>query len=108
MVEDLVAGTRDLYAQSEERLLGIIARQFAAGLDAPGWAERKPPAVQTVTLLTDRHASIMRTVEDGYRSVVAEVTAPPLLGTGTRRHATQDAMRARADRGITSFTLRTL
>ncbi|MCX4595688.1 hypothetical protein OG819_40290 [Streptomyces sp. NBC_01549] len=48
MVEDLVAGTRDLYAQTEERLLGIIARQFAAGLDAPGWAERKPPAVQAL------------------------------------------------------------
>ncbi|WP_328678448.1 phage minor capsid protein [Streptomyces sp. NBC_00343] len=171
LVEDLAAGTRDLYAQAEERLLGIIARQLAAGLDAPGWAERKLSAVQalrtasqavvdevgkavtldvfdavaeaynvghrsavaelgalsddarqlvddvtpnaqavdrlaeqTVTLLTDRHASILRTVEDGYRAVVAEVTATPLLGTGTRRHATQDAMRAWADRGITSFT----
>jgi hypothetical protein len=27
MVEDLAARTRDLYAQTEERLLGIIARQ---------------------------------------------------------------------------------
>ncbi|RMB83714.1 phage minor capsid protein [Streptomyces shenzhenensis] len=171
MVEDLAAGTRDLYAQTEERLLGIIARQLAAGLDAPGWAERKLAAVQalraasqavvdeagkavtldvfeavaeayntghraavaelgalsddgrrlvddvtpnaqavdrlaeqTATLLTDRHRSILRTVEDGYRDVVAQVTATPLLGTGTRRHATQDAMRAWADRGITSFT----
>ncbi|MET7450675.1 phage minor capsid protein [Streptomyces sp. NPDC005574] len=171
IVEDLATGTRDLYAQAEERLLGIIARQLTAGLDAPGWAERKLSAVQalrtasqavvdevgkavtldvfdavaeayntghraavaelgalsddarrlvddvtpnaqavdrlaeqTVTLLTDRHASILRTVEDGYRAVVAEVTATPLLGTGTRRQATQDAMRAWADRGITSFT----
>lgn len=29
MVEDLAAGTRDLYAEAEERLLGIIARQLA-------------------------------------------------------------------------------
>ncbi|MGW3690284.1 hypothetical protein [Streptomyces sp. NPDC005125] len=46
MVEDLAAGTRDLYEQAEQRLLGIIARQLADGLDAPGWAERKLSAVQ--------------------------------------------------------------
>lgn len=171
MVEGLAIGTRDLYAQAEERLLSIFARQLAADLDAPGWAERMLSAVQalpaavqavvdevgkavtldvfdavaeayntghrvavtelgalsdnarllvddvtpnahavdrlaeqTVTLLTGRHASILRTFEDSYHSIVAEVTAAPLLGTGTRRHATQDAMRAWADRGITSFT----
>ncbi|MFE7853742.1 phage minor capsid protein [Streptomyces sp. NPDC057403] len=171
MVEDLALGTRDLYAQAEERLLGIIARQLAAGLDAPGWVERKLGAIQavrrasqavvdelgkavtlevfdvvaeayntghraavaelgalsdagrrlvddvtpnaqavdrlaaeTVDLLTDRHRSILRAVDDGYRSVVAEVTATPLLGTGTRRQATQDAMQRFADRGIRSFT----
>ncbi|WP_406124981.1 phage minor capsid protein [Streptomyces canus] len=170
MVEDLAVGTRDLYATAEKRLLGIIARQLADGLDAPGWIERKLAAVQavrrasqavveelgkavtldvfdavaeayntghraavaelgalsddgrrlvddvtpnaqavdrlaqeTVDLLTDRHRSILRTVEDGYRGVVAEVTATPLLGTGTRRQATQDAMRRFADQGITSF-----
>ncbi|MFI5993157.1 phage minor capsid protein [Streptomyces sp. NPDC051362] len=171
MVEDLAAGTRDLYAAAEERLLGIIARQLAEGLDAPGWAERKLSAVQamrrasqgvvdelgkavtlevfdvvaqayntghraavaelgalsdasrrlvddltpnaqavdrlaaeTVDLLTDRHRSILRNVEDQYRGIVAEVTATPLLGTGTRREATQDAMRRFADTGIRSFT----
>lgn len=170
MVEDLAAGTRDLYAAAEERLLGIIARQLAAGLDAPGWVERKLSAVQAVrrasqatldelgratslevfdvvaeaynvghraavaelgvlddtarallddvtpnaqavdrlaeqavTLVTDRHRSILRTVEDRYRAIVAEVTATPLLGTGTRRQATQDAMRTFADEGVTSF-----
>ncbi|MCX5189019.1 hypothetical protein [Streptomyces sp. NBC_00268] len=35
MVEDLAASTCDLYEQAEERLLGIIARQLADGLDAP-------------------------------------------------------------------------
>jgi hypothetical protein len=171
MVEDLAAGTRTLYEQAEERLLGIIARQLADGLDAPGWAERKLSAVQamrrasqgvvdelgkavtlevfdvvaeayntghraavaelgalsdtgrrlvddvtpnaqavdrlaqeTVDLLTERHRSILRAVDDRYRAVVAEVTATPLLGTGTRRQATQDAMRRFADDGIRSFT----
>ncbi|MFJ7337872.1 phage minor capsid protein [Streptomyces sp. NPDC101116] len=170
MVEPLAERTRDLYAQAEERLLGIIARQLAAGLDSPGWAERKLSAVQTlrrasqgvvdelgkavtldvfdavaeaynvghraavaeigalsddarrmvddvtpnaqavdrlaqetVDVLTDRHRSILRTIVDKFRAVVAEVTATPLLGTGTRRQATQDAMRRWADEGVTSF-----
>ncbi|MFJ8900025.1 phage minor capsid protein [Streptomyces sp. NPDC102370] len=170
MVEPLAERTRDLYAQAEERLLGIIARSLAADLDAPSWAERKLSAVQalrrasqavvdelgravsldvhdavaeaynvghraavaelgalsddarrmvddvtpnaqaldrlaeqTVTVLTDRHRSILRTVVDRFRAVVAEVTATPLLGTGTRRQATQDAMRRWADQGVTSF-----
>ncbi|MGA5084085.1 phage minor capsid protein [Streptomyces pseudogriseolus] len=170
MVEPLAERTRDLYAQAEERLLGIIARSLAADLDAPSWAERKLSAVQalrrasqavvdelgkavtldvhdavaeaynvghraavaeigalsddvrrmvddvtpnaqaldrlaeqTVTVLTDRHRSILRTIVDRFRAVVAEVTATPLLGTGTRRQATQDAMRRWADQGVTSF-----
>ncbi|MFD8005738.1 phage minor capsid protein, partial [Streptomyces mirabilis] len=171
MVEDLAAGTRDLYAKAEARLLGIIARQLAAGLDAPGWAERKLAAVQqlrraaqgvvdelgkavtlevfdvvaeayneghraavaeigalsddaralvddvtpnaqavdrlaqeTVDVVTSTHRSILRAVVDRFRVIVAQVTATPLLGTGTRRQATQDAMRRFADEGIRSFT----
>ncbi|MGW3711355.1 phage minor capsid protein [Streptomyces albogriseolus] len=60
-------------------------------------------AAETVTVLTDRHRSILRTVVDRFRAVVAEVTATPLLGTGTRRQATQDAMRRWADEGVTRF-----
>lgn len=170
MVEDLAATTRDTYASAEERLLGIIARQLAAGLDAPGWVEAKLAAVQQVrraaqavvdelakatsldvfdavaeayntghraavaelgalsddarALVDDRvpnaqavdrlaqeavdvvtatHRSIFRAVVDGFRAVIASVAATPLLGTGTRRQATQDAMRAFADRGIQAF-----
>ncbi|MFD3475785.1 hypothetical protein [Streptomyces sp. NPDC058695] len=33
MVEDLAAGTRDLYEQAEHRLLGIIGRQTICDLD---------------------------------------------------------------------------
>jgi hypothetical protein len=60
-------------------------------------------AQETVDVLTDRHRSILRTIVDRFRSVVAEVTATPLLGTGTRRQATQDAMRRWADEGVTQF-----
>lgn len=170
MVEPLAERTRDLYAQAEERLLGIVARQLADGLEAPGWIERKLAAVQavrrasqgvvdelgravqlevfdvvaesyntghraavaelgalsddarrlvdeitpqaqavdrlaqeTVDVVTSTHRSILRAVVDGFRAVVSEVIATPLLGTGTRRQATQDAMRRFADRGIRAF-----
>ncbi|NML50547.1 phage capsid protein [Streptomyces sp. R302] len=170
MVEPLAERTRDLYAAAELRLLAIIARQLGAGLDAPGWAERKLSALsavrrasqavvtelgqavtldvhdaiaeaynvgsraavaelgalsddavrmvddvlpqaqavdrlaaETVDLLTSTHRSILRAVDDQYRAVVSDVTATPLVGTGTRHQATQDAMRAFADRGITGF-----
>lgn len=170
MVEPLAERTRDLYADAELRLLRIIARQLADGLEAPGWAERKLAAVQAlrrsaqgvvdelgkavqldvfdavaesyneghraavaelgalsddarrlvddvtpnaqavdrlaaeaVQVVTATHRSILRAVVDGFRAIVAEVTATPLLGTGTRRQAAQDAMRRFADRGITAF-----
>ncbi|WP_329148799.1 phage minor capsid protein [Streptomyces sp. NBC_01456] len=170
MVEPLADRTRDLYAAAEVRLLGIIARQLADGLDAPGWAERKLAAIQqlrrasqgvvdelgkavtldvfdvvaeayneghraavaeigalsdtaralvddvtpnaqavdrlaqeTVDRVTSTHRSILRAVLDGFRRIIAEVTATPLLGTGTRRQATQDAMRRFADAGIRAF-----
>ncbi|MFF5642075.1 phage minor capsid protein [[Kitasatospora] papulosa] len=60
-------------------------------------------AQQTVDRITDTHRSILRTVVDRFRAVVAQVAAMPLLGTATRRQATQDAMRQWADEGITAF-----
>ncbi|MFE5895901.1 phage minor capsid protein [Streptomyces sp. NPDC056488] len=73
-------------------------------------AERTPQAqavdrlaAETVETVTATHRGILRAVEDGYRQVVAEVTAAPLLGTDTRRQATQQAMSRFAERGVTSF-----
>ncbi|MBT3157358.1 phage minor capsid protein [Streptomyces sp. CHA1] len=170
MVEPLAERTRDLYAGAEERLLGIIARQLAAGLEAPGWVEAKLAAVQqvrrasqavvdelgkavsldvfdavaeaynvghraavaelgalsedagrlvddrlpqaqavdrlaqeAVDVVTATHRSILRAVVDTFRAVVSSVAATPLLGTGTRRQATQDALRQFADAGIRAF-----
>ncbi|MEV0413947.1 phage minor capsid protein [Streptomyces sp. NPDC050448] len=170
MVEDLSAGVRDLYADAEQRLLGIVARQLADGFEAPGWATNKLRDVQalrrgaqgvvdalaeatrlevfdavaeaynvgarsglaelgalhdndlrriadttpntravdrlaaeTVDLVTATHRGILRGVEDGYRQVIAEVSATPLLGIDTRRQATQSAMDRFADRGLRTF-----
>ncbi|WAU09944.1 phage minor capsid protein [Streptomyces nigrescens] len=170
MVEDLSAGVRDLYADAEQRLLGVVARQLADGFEAPGWATNKLRDIQalrrgaqgvvdalgsamqldvfdvvaeayntgaraglaelgalhdndlrrladttpntravdrlaqeTVDLVTATHRGILRGVEDGYRQVIAEVTATPLLGIDTRRQATQRAMERFADRGLRTF-----
>ncbi|MDT3395585.1 phage minor capsid protein [Streptomyces sp. B1866] len=169
-VEYLAATTSDLYADVEQRLLAVVARQLAAGLEAPGWAVAKLAALaplrraaealldtlaeqvgpevrrvvaeayesgrhsalaelgvlrdderrtvaehtpqagavdrlaaETVQTVTATHRGILRAVEDGYRQVVAEVTAAPLLGVETRRQATQQAMTRFADRGVSSF-----
>ncbi|WP_405679295.1 phage minor capsid protein [Streptomyces sp. NBC_00048] len=170
IVEDLSASVRDLYADAEQRLLGIVARQLADGFEAPGWATNKLRDVQalrrgaqgvvdalaeatrlevfdavaeaynvgarsglaelgalhdadlrriaettpntravdrlaaeTLNLVTATHRGILRGVEDGYRQVIAEVSATPLLGIDTRRQATQSAMDRFADRGLRTF-----
>ncbi|WKX70038.1 phage minor capsid protein [Streptomyces sp. XD-27] len=48
MVEDLSAGVRDLYADAEQRLLGIVARRLAEGFEAPGWATNKLRDIQAL------------------------------------------------------------
>ncbi|MCT9090597.1 phage minor capsid protein [Streptomyces sp. ASQP_92] len=170
MVEDLSAGVRDLYADAEQRLLGIVARQLADGFEAPGWATAKLRDIQalrrgaqgvvdalgsavqlevfdavaeayttgaraglaelgalhdddlrriaestpntravdrlaaeTAELVTQTHRGILRGVEDGYRQVISEVSATPLLGIDTRRQATQRAMERFSDRGLRTF-----
>ncbi|GHA28717.1 hypothetical protein GCM10010372_30650 [Streptomyces tauricus] len=48
MAEDLSTGVRDLYADAEERLLAMIARRLADGIDAPQWLEAKLADVQAL------------------------------------------------------------
>ncbi|MEU4171011.1 phage minor capsid protein [Streptomyces sp. NPDC026665] len=48
MAEDLSAGVRDLYADAEERLLALVARRLADGINAPGWAVAKLADVQAL------------------------------------------------------------
>jgi hypothetical protein len=76
MVEELAEGTLSPYREAQDRLLGIIARQLADGLDAPGWVERKFAAVQAVRraaqgvvdeLGKGRRASTSRSAGDPHR-----------------------------------------
>ncbi|MFE7316415.1 phage minor capsid protein [Streptomyces sp. NPDC057555] len=60
-------------------------------------------AHETIDHVTATHRGILRGVEDGYRQVVAEVSATPLLGIDTRRQAAQRAMERFADRGLRTF-----
>lgn len=48
MAEDLSAGVRDLYADAEERLLAMVARRLADGIDAPRWMEAKLADIQAL------------------------------------------------------------
>lgn len=155
----------DVYGEAAARLLAVVARRLARGIDEPGWAERKlleivglrddarkildrldvlgPEAVEasileafevgaaaavdelkldaslaprtntravdvlvreTVTSVRSTHGQILRSVEDVYRTVIAEVSAPGVVtGTETRRQATQRALDRFAARGITGF-----
>ncbi|MFC8495324.1 phage minor capsid protein [Streptomyces sp. NPDC057235] len=170
MAEDLSTTVRDLYADAEQRLLALVARQLDGGFEAPGWAVAKLRDIQplrraaqgvvdalgtamqlevfsavteaydvgaraglaelgalsdvdvrriaestpgtravdrlaaeTIELVTETHRGILRGVEDGYRQVIAESSATPLLDVTTRRQATQAAMSRFADRGLRSF-----
>ncbi|MCG0289843.1 phage minor capsid protein [Streptomyces sp. PSAA01] len=86
MVEPLAERARDLYADAELRLLRIIARQLADGLDAPGWAERKLAAVQALrrsaqgvvdelgkAVRLDVFDAVAEAYNEGHRAAVAEL-----------------------------------
>lgn len=60
---------------------------------AASWASDTRPLYQRIT----------RAVMDTYRSVVTRVTTGPLLGTETRRQASQRALNDFAARGVTGF-----
>lgn len=61
-------------------------------------------ARETVGRLTGTHDGILRSIDDIYRQVVAEVSAPGVVtGTETRIQATQRALDRWAAKGVTGF-----
>jgi hypothetical protein len=54
LAEDLASTLADLYGDAERRIAGGIARQLAAGIQSPDWAERKLAAVRQVETLVQR------------------------------------------------------
>ncbi|MFI5686779.1 phage minor capsid protein [Streptomyces sp. NPDC051636] len=104
-VWDVVAEAYNVGAQAGLAELGALddddARRIAETTPATRAVDRL--AQETVDLVTETHRGILRGVEDGYRQVIAEVAATPLLGIDTRRQATQRAMERFADRGFRTF-----
>lgn len=104
-VWDVIAEAYNVGAQAGLAELGALgdddARRIAETTPATRAVDRL--AQETVDLVTETHRGILRGVEDGYRQVIAEVAATPLLGIDTRRQATQRAMERFADRGFRSF-----
>ncbi|MGW7514791.1 phage minor capsid protein [Streptomyces sp. NPDC054796] len=115
MVEPLAERTRDLYADAERRLFELIARQLAAGLEAPGWAERKLAAVQQLRRASQAVVDQLGTAVDlevfevvaeaynvGHRSAVAELGA---LDDDGRRLVDEIAPQAQAVDRIAAETV---
>lgn len=61
-------------------------------------------AAAVLDRVTPAHAAMLRVAVDGYRQIVARVVPGVLVGADTRRDATQRALWALADRGISGFT----
>ncbi len=85
--------------------LALVTGAAAGGYDAAiprGPLDRLAAAV--VDRVTLAHHAILRTSLDAFRDITARATPGVLVGSETRRQATQRAMWAYADRGITGFT----
>jgi hypothetical protein len=50
----LASALRELYGSAEDRVLRIVARRLAAGIDQPGWAERKAAELTSVRVELER------------------------------------------------------
>ncbi|MEU3613126.1 phage minor capsid protein [Streptomyces sp. NPDC006872] len=104
-VWDVVAEAYNVGARAGLAELGALGddevRRIAETTPATRAVDRL--AQETVDLVTETHRGILRGVEDGYRQVIAEVSATPLLGIDSRRQATQRAMERFSDRGLRTF-----
>jgi len=60
-------------------------------------------AAETMRVMNGTHANILRSMEDGYRSVIADTVFHSTVGTMTRKQAMQAALNRWADMGISGF-----
>lgn len=109
MAEDLSTGVRDLYADAEERLLSMMARYLADGIDAPRWMESKLADVQALrrgaqaiveelgkATSLEVHEAVAEAYNVGARAGIAELGA--LDDATVARLAEQTPGTRRADR----------
>lgn len=108
-----------LASQVDGTLLELIAEAYSAGVLAaggPGVTEAQPGIVATnrgavqayaaelAGTLQSTHTRILRTAEDVYRDVIADVAGRGVVGVQTRRQVASEAVRRFAARGIAGFT----
>jgi len=80
-----------------------LANKVAAGGNLSTIHQVKALIGQTVTGMLDQHATILRSVDDIYRKVIASTTPLQLAGVETRRQVAQRALNEFADQGVSSF-----
>ena len=69
----------------------------------PGQAAVVRLVSETVGRVTGTHPRILRSTQDAYRQVIAEVSSRHMLGVEDRRATAQEALNRFAQRGITGF-----
>jgi hypothetical protein len=90
-----------LLAARNAALAGELTRLTDA---FPGLAAVQRLAAELTTRIAATHVPILRWAEDTYRAAVAAGSAQTLLGTATRRQATQAALDRLVTDGVTGFT----
>lgn len=79
---------------------GVVTASAAGTVDTAAIAAL---AGETLTAVTGTHSGILRSVDDIYRQVVADVTGRTVTGVATRREITQQALNKFAAQGLTGF-----
>lgn len=87
-------------AQAPRDLVAAVAE----GANPAGLPAVQQLAAETAATVVSSHRAILRSTEDIYRQVVARTAPQVLLGTQTRREATQAALDEFAAKGISGFT----
>lgn len=90
-------------ALADAALTGLASR-VAAGGELSTIRQIRALLDETLTGAVGQQQTILRTVDDIYRQVIADVSPLQLAGVETRREVAQRALNEFADRGITSFT----
>lgn len=94
------AATATADAQASRDLVAAVAE----GANPAGLPAVQQLAAETASTVVASHKAILRSTEDIYRSTIARTAPQVLLGTQTRREATQTALDSFAAKGISGFT----
>lgn len=81
-----------------------LVAAVAEGANPAGLPAVQQLAAETASTVVASHKAILRSTEDIYRQTIARSAPQVLLGTQTRREATQTALDSFAAKGISGFT----